>query len=40
VEVDWALGGFGLEVGCKGSQAEATKMRMSVRVQCSENDAK
>ena len=23
VEVDWALGGFGLEVGCKGSQAEA-----------------
>jgi hypothetical protein len=23
VEVDWTLGGFGLEVGCKGSQAEA-----------------
>ncbi len=23
VEVDWALGGLGLEVGCDGSQSEA-----------------
>lgn len=29
VEVDWALGGFGLEVGCKGSQAEGCSSRVS-----------